>query len=309
MPTPLPAPLANAVLLPLSSIHASPFQPRQKFSEVEMNDLADSIREHGVLNPILVRTKPSAYDGSVYELIGGERRWRAAAAAGLESIPAIVRECDDKTARALAIIDNIQRVDLTPLEESEAIWVMMTEEGLTIRQVATRISKSRGFGPNEALSDGWVNNRLALRKTGEDVQRVAAEAPNSMSSLLLIEKVKEPETRRDLLETVLAGAPHLEVKSKVEAHQSAVDAQKKADEFARRAPDSQTETRANADARGESSSMSRGKRVKGPSKAEANAEALRGARTMIAWTPHCDDKTFAEIQEMCRRVVRGDLSR
>ncbi len=125
--------------LPVSSVEANPFQPRQVFSEADLEDLASSLREHGVLQPVLVR--PLA--GNRFQLIAGERRWRASMRAGLESIPAIVREVDDQTALELAIIENVQRHDISAFESATAFKRLSTEFGLSQEKIAARVGKSR----------------------------------------------------------------------------------------------------------------------------------------------------------------------
>lgn len=125
--------------LPVSLVEANPFQPRQVFSEAELEDLASSLREHGVLQPVLVRPLPD----DRFQLIAGERRWRASIRAGLQAIPAIVREVDDQTALELAIIENVQRHDISPFESASAFKRLATEFGLSQEKIAARVGKSR----------------------------------------------------------------------------------------------------------------------------------------------------------------------
>ncbi len=125
--------------LPVSQIEANPFQPRQVFSEAELEDLASSLREHGVLQPVLVRP----LGDNRFQLIAGERRWRASSRAGLEAIPAIVRQVDDQTALELAIIENVQRHDISPFESATAFKRLATEFGLSQEKIAARVGKSR----------------------------------------------------------------------------------------------------------------------------------------------------------------------
>ncbi len=115
------------------------YQPRQNFDEVRLNEMAQSIKNHGLIQPILVRPRPQGG----YELIAGERRWRAAQIAGLETIPAIVKAVTDEQASAMALIENIQREDLKPLEEAGALQRLKEEFGLTQQQVADAVGKSR----------------------------------------------------------------------------------------------------------------------------------------------------------------------
>lgn len=293
--------LENAVLLPHHRIRPNPQQPREFFDETELRNLRASIEQHGLLQPITVRYEPSRYDGTPYIIVAGERRWRAAEGV-LEDIPALIQNVGDATARELSLVENLQRQDLTSIEEAKAVRDLMTREGLSERATAQRLG----------LSVGWVHNRLSLLKTSPDVQEVAAKTRGAMSSLLLIEGVKgNARLRRDLLQSVQKGAAHSEIKARIEAHQAAQSAEQTAATLtdASRAPDPQTQSRLTAVERGESGALSRGQRLTGPSKTEANSEALRAAQTMAAWIEGCDDKTYRQIAEICRRVVRGDLSR
>lgn len=130
--------------LELSQIEANPFQPRQIWNESELEDLATSLREHGVLQPILVRPLPgNKKKPESYQLIAGERRWRAAERAGLAQIPAIVREVDDKSALELAIIENVQRHDISAVESAQAYRRLSIEFSLSQQQIAARVGKSR----------------------------------------------------------------------------------------------------------------------------------------------------------------------
>jgi ParB family transcriptional regulator, chromosome partitioning protein len=125
--------------LPVDLIAPNPRQPRRSFEEEPLVALADSLRERGVLQPVLVRPVP----GGTYELIAGERRWRAAQLAGLESVPAMVRPHDDAESLELALIENMAREDLNPLEEARAVAALVEELGLTREDVGRRVGRSR----------------------------------------------------------------------------------------------------------------------------------------------------------------------
>ena len=128
----------------ISQIEANPFQPRQVWNEAELDDLAASLREHGVLQPILVRPLPgSKKKAEKFQLIAGERRWRAAARANLEQIPAIIREVDDQSALELAIIENVQRHDISAVESAQAYRRLSNEFNLSQEKIAARVGKSR----------------------------------------------------------------------------------------------------------------------------------------------------------------------
>ena len=123
-------------LLPLHRVEPNRSQPRQDFDEVELEALAESISTHGVIQPLTVRELPSGY----YQIIAGERRWRAARMAGLSEIPAVVIEADDKKAMELALIENLQRQDLNPVEEALGYETLMKEYGLTPEESAQRVA-------------------------------------------------------------------------------------------------------------------------------------------------------------------------
>lgn len=125
--------------LPLQKVEPNPNQPRHRFDEEELQALADSISEHGILQPLAVRKM----DGGFYQIIAGERRWRAARLAGLQEVPVVVVEADDKTVMELALIENLQRQDLNPMEEAEGYRVLTEEYGLTQEEAAARVGKSR----------------------------------------------------------------------------------------------------------------------------------------------------------------------
>ena len=142
LPEPLeavPAPPGSLPELAVDTVHRSDYQPRRRISEEGIEGLAASIRSQGLLEPIIVR--PRAEGG--YEIVAGERRWRAAQRAGLETIPALVRELDDRDAMAIALIENIQREDLNPLEEAAALKRLLAEYDMTHEEVAAAVGRSR----------------------------------------------------------------------------------------------------------------------------------------------------------------------
>lgn len=151
--------------VPVAAIQPNPYQPRDQFDEESLGALADSIREVGVLQPVLVR--PS---GDGYELIAGERRWRAARRVGLQYIPALIRETEDSAALEQALVENIQREELNPLEEAGAYQQLIEDFGLTHEQVATRAGRSRAS----------VSNTLRLLALPPAIQRMVRERQLSM---------------------------------------------------------------------------------------------------------------------------------
>ena len=134
----------NSLYLPISQVESCSTQPRKQFDPDALADLADSIREHGIIQPLTVRKLQSGY----YQIIAGERRWRAARMAGLSQVPAIVIEADDRKAMELAMIENLQREDLNPIEEAEGFQSLMDNYNMTQEEAANRVGKSRSTVAN-----------------------------------------------------------------------------------------------------------------------------------------------------------------
>jgi ParB family transcriptional regulator, chromosome partitioning protein len=155
------SPASGLQVLPVDLIQRGRFQPRVHFEPQALQELADSIRAQGVIQPIVVRPLGT---GS-YELIAGERRWRASQLAGLDTIPAVIRELDDSTSAAISLIENIQREDLNPLEESRALQRLIDEFTMTHQEVADSVGRSRTA----------VTNLLRLRELNEDVKTLVDE--------------------------------------------------------------------------------------------------------------------------------------
>lgn len=126
-------------IVPIYKVEPNRSQPRQNFDEEELQQLADSIAEHGVIQPLTVRQLPSGY----YQIIAGERRWRASRIAGLSEVPVVIVEADDQKAMELALIENLQRQDLNPVEEALGYQVLIDDFGLTQEEAAKRVGKSR----------------------------------------------------------------------------------------------------------------------------------------------------------------------
>ena len=130
---------ASSLLLPISQVESCSTQPRKSFDPEALSDLADSIRVHGIIQPLTVRKLQSGY----YQIIAGERRWRAARLAGLSQVPVVVIEADDRKAMELALIENLQRADLNPIEEALGYQELMGTYEMTQEQAAARVGKSR----------------------------------------------------------------------------------------------------------------------------------------------------------------------
>ena len=149
--------------IPIELIHRNPEQPRRRFDAAEIAELSESIRDKGVLQPILVRPSPTT--PGEYEIVAGERRWRASQQAGLAAIPALVRALDDDRAYEIAIVENVQRTDLNPLEEAQAYAVLVNRFGHTQDQIAQAVGKSRSH----------VANTMRLAQLPESVQALVMD--------------------------------------------------------------------------------------------------------------------------------------
>ncbi len=190
----------GVTMLRLADIEPRPDQPRKQFESESLSALADSIAENGVLQPLLVRAEGDGF----YQIIAGERRWRASKMAGLTEVPAIVTEADDRKAFELAIIENIQRENLNAIEEAAAIRDLMTEYGLTQEEVSTRISRSRSAVSNairlldlpdsvmKAVSDGRLSAGHARALLGlRDDDRIISAAETVISRGLSVRATEE----------------------------------------------------------------------------------------------------------------------
>ncbi len=153
----------NLRLLPISQVECNAEQPRKNFDAAALDELADSIREHGVLQPLTVRRLASGD----YQIIAGERRWRAARQAGLSEVPAIVIEADDRKATELALIENLQREDLDPIEEAEGYKKLMDNYHMTQEEAAARVGKSRPAVANALRLLGVCSEVRAMLQEGK----------------------------------------------------------------------------------------------------------------------------------------------
>lgn len=165
-------PPSGAQLLPLQKVEPNPLQPRKSFDPDELQALADSIAMHGIIQPLTVRQLPSGF----YQIIAGERRWRAARLAGLDEVPVVVIEADDKKAMELALIENLQRSDLNPIEEAKGYQQLMTEYGMTQEVTAERVGKSRPAVANALRLLSLSPAVLELVEQGETFRRTRAGA-------------------------------------------------------------------------------------------------------------------------------------
>lgn len=172
----------------LSLISPNPYQPRRVFNQEKLDELANSIREHGVFQPIVVKK-----ENSNYLIVAGERRYRAAVKAGLKVIPAIVRNYEENQITELSLIENLQREDLTPIEEAEAYKMLKRTMGLTHNELALKVSKSRSH----------VTNMLGLLNLPEDVQEMVNQKEISMGHARVLSKLDNPKRIKELANLIV----------------------------------------------------------------------------------------------------------
>lgn len=177
---PATMPVAADRHLPIDLISANPRNPRRHFAEGELDDLSQSIREHGIVQPVVVRP---VENGSRYEIIAGERRWRAAQKAGLAEVPAIVRDVSDRVALELAIVENVQRTDLNPLEEAQGYQQLIDEHGYSQADLGQVIGKSRSH----------VANTLRLLRLPDGVRSMLVDGILSAGHARTLITAQDPE--------------------------------------------------------------------------------------------------------------------
>ncbi len=164
--------------IPLSEIRSNPFQPRRVFDEEKLQELSDSIKEHGLFQPIIVKKSIKGY-----ELVAGERRTKAAKLAGYTEIPAIIRDFTDEEMMEVALLENIQREDLNPIEEAEAYANMLKKTSITQEELAKKVSKSRSY----------ITNVLGLCSLPEAVKTLVAEGKISMAHAKILSKMEDQD--------------------------------------------------------------------------------------------------------------------
>jgi ParB family chromosome partitioning protein len=175
--------------LPVGEIHANPRQPRKAFDEEAVGGLAESIRAQGLIQPVVVR--PRLAGG--YELIAGERRWRAARAAGLETVPAVIREADDRDTLLLGLVENVARESLSPVEEARAYAMLFDEFGLSLGDVATRVGRSKPA----------VSNRVRLLELPDDVLDLVGRGYLTEGHARAVLAVPDHDERRKLARRIV----------------------------------------------------------------------------------------------------------
>ena len=175
-------------MIPVDRIESNPEQPRLAFDETTLEELAASIREHGVLQPILVRPIGENH----FQLIAGERRWRASKIAGMATIPALVEDIDDDTALEISIIENLQREDISPLDEAAMYDRMIRDHGYSIRKLADKLGKDKGY----------LENRLRLADAPPEVRELVSLRKDTLSHAYELMKVSDPRKRKRLADQV-----------------------------------------------------------------------------------------------------------
>ncbi len=195
-------------LIPVGNITPNPEQPRLAIEPGALAELSLSIREHGVLQPILVRPRGD----NEYQLIAGERRWRASKAAGLATIPALVEDIDDDTALEISIIENLQREDLSPLDEAAMFTRMVRDHGYSVRKLAQKLGKDKGY----------LENRLRLSDAPADVRELVSLRKDTLSHAYELMKVEDPKKRKRLGQQVARGELTLnKLRDKIEGRRPA----------------------------------------------------------------------------------------
>ena len=176
-------------MLPIYKVEPNPDQPRQNFDDEELGELAESITEHGIIQPITVRETKNGY----YQIIAGERRWRAARLCKLSEVPAIVVEADDRKAMELALIENLQRQDLSAVEEAMGYKSLMDDYGLTQEEAASRVGKSRPAVANALRLLGLTPDVLEMVRSGK------LTAGHARAVLVLKDEKKQREAAKKIV--------------------------------------------------------------------------------------------------------------
>ena len=177
--------------IPVDKVDPNPNQPRLAIDQAGLDDLTASVKEHGVLQPILVRPLPAGR----YQLVAGERRWRAATAAGMGVIPALIEDIDDDTALEIAVIENLQREDLSPLDEAMIYDKMIRQHGYSIRKLAQKLGKDKGY----------LENRLRLADAPAEIRALVSVRKDTLSHAYELLKVTDPKKRKKLADLVARG--------------------------------------------------------------------------------------------------------
>ncbi len=179
---------SDIVEIPLTEIRSNPYQPRKEFDEASLREFAESVKEHGVIQPIIVKKSIKGY-----ELIAGERRTRASKMAGKETIPAIIREMSDQDMMEIALIENIQREDLNPIEEADAFSKIIESSNLTQEEAARKFGKSRSY----------ITNLLGLLTLPEKTKKYVQEGKITMGHARVLSKLSDPDQIDELANKII----------------------------------------------------------------------------------------------------------
>jgi ParB family transcriptional regulator, chromosome partitioning protein len=257
-------------VVPVDRIVPNPEQPRLSFDEETLQELSASIKEHGVLQPILVRPR----ENGQFEIVAGERRWRATKAAGIETIPALVEEIDDDTALEISIIENLQREDLSPLDEASMYDRMIREHGYSVRKLAQKLGKDKGY----------LENRLRLADAPEEVRALVSVRKDTLSHAYELLKVQDPKKRKKLADQVARGELSLvKLRDRIEGrHARQVDAPEGGPEIA--------------------DDLARDESLATPEYAPANDEEQAGWNGHASMAPIRDDSLVVAKQQLSEAV-------
>lgn len=179
---------SDIVEIPLTEIRSNPYQPRKEFDEEALKEFAESIKQHGVIQPIIVKKSIKGY-----ELIAGERRTRASKIAGKETIPAIIRDFNDQEMMEIALIENIQRQDLNPIEEAEAFAKIIETNNITQEEAAKKFGKSRSY----------ITNLLGLLRLPEPAKKLVTEGKISMGHAKVLSKLSDEDQINNITNKII----------------------------------------------------------------------------------------------------------
>ena len=275
-------------LLSLDRIEANPDQPRMTFDEEALKELAASIREHGVLQPVLVRETAQGR----YQLIAGERRWRASRIAGVREIPAMIEDIDDDTALEIAIIENLQREDLSPLDEAVLYERMTKEHGYSVRKLAQKIGQDKGY----------IENRLRLADAPPEIKSLVSLRKDTLSHAYELLKVDDPRKRARLADQVAKGELTLiRLRDRIEGRRGRDDSDD--DERGTNEEEAAMERGTRNDGRASAAEGRRGARSRATAAATAAAAAALGDDALV----NAKDR-FSDALEELLRVLRTEAA-
>ncbi len=181
-------PLKDVMQVKLSEIRSNPYQPRKTFNEETLNELAESIKEYGIVQPVILKKSIKGY-----ELIAGERRCKAAKIAGLEEVPAIIKEFTDEEMMEIALLENIQREDLNPIDEAKSIDAILKLRGITQEEFSKKFGKSRSY----------ITNLLGILRLPDSVKKLVENGTLSMSHARVLSKIDDDEKILTLTEKII----------------------------------------------------------------------------------------------------------